>query len=57
MQGQTATGPITIDSDIQFLTPQRGCGPVSSILKSVQTRILYLQTFFFKDADVQNNPS
>ena len=57
MQGQTATGPITIDSDIRFLTPQRGCGPLSSLLESVQTRILYLQTLFFRDADVQNNPS
>ncbi|CAK0786985.1 hypothetical protein CVIRNUC_010201 [Coccomyxa viridis] len=57
LQGQTATGPITIDSDVQFLTPQRGCGPLSSLLESVQTRVLYLQTLFFKDADVQNNPS
>ena len=57
LQGQTATGPITIDSDIQFLTPPRGCGPLSSLLESIQTRILYLQTMFFRDADVHNNPS
>ena len=57
LQAQTASGPITIDSDIDFLTPQKGCGPLSTLLQGVQTRILYLQTMFFEDADVENDPA
>ena len=57
LQAQTASGPITIDSDIDFLTPQKGCGPLSTLLQGVQTRILYLQTLFFEDADVEKDPT
>ena len=57
LQAQTASGPITIDSDIDFLTPQKGCGPLSALLQGVQTRILYLQTLFFEDADVEKDPA
>ena len=57
MQAQTASGPITIYSDVEYLTAQKGCGPLSSLLQNVQTRILYLQTLFFEDADVEADPS
>lgn len=57
LQAQTASGPITVDSDIDFLTPQKGCGPLSILLQAVQTRVLYLQTLFFEDADVEKDPA
>ena len=56
LQGQTASGPITIESNVSFLTADKGCAPLDSLLKSVQSRILYLQTLFFKDADVESDP-
>ena len=56
LQGQTASGPITVESNVSFLTAGKGCGPLSSMLQDVQTRILYLQTLFFEDADVDSAP-
>ena len=56
LQGQTASGPITIQSNVSYLTAGKGCAPLTSLLGGVQTRILYLQTLFFGDADVDSDP-
>ncbi|CAL5229192.1 g12472 [Coccomyxa viridis] len=56
LQGQTASGPITIQSNVSYLTAGKGCAPLSALLGGVQTRILYLQTLFFEDADVESDP-
>ena len=56
LQGQTASGPITIESNTSFLTAGKGCAPLSVLLQGVQSRILYLQTLFFEDADVESDP-
>jgi len=57
LQSQTASGPITVESDVAFLTASKGCTPLNKLHQSIQTRILYLQTLFFGDADVEADPS
>lgn len=56
LQGQSASGAIIVDSNVSFLTASKGCAQLNALLEGVQTRILYLQTLFFRDADVASDP-
>lgn len=56
MQVQSASGPILVTSDVKYLTADRGCLPLSTLLAGIQTRILYFQAFLFEDADIVDEP-
>ena len=56
MQVQSGSGPIIVNSPVEYLTLERGCGPLDYLLSHVKTRVLYIQAFMFQDSDIVDSP-
>ena len=56
VQVQSASGPILVESDVKYLTADRGCLPLGMLLDSIHKRMLYFQAFLFEDAEIIDEP-